>query len=161
MKKNFKASDYLNESSNIVLRDAIEFWEEDRCASGASDIYLLEDPEDFKLFIDCYDIPTAIECYEKSIFWFGGTNYPKPYMTTAKDLIKILDDEYDFDYVKKLLECGYAQALARFFNLNALYTAIYSHEYMIKINSTMSIEELIEILDKVIDNFNYTIIKSN
>ena len=99
MNNNFNLKIYLKSGSDKAMAELIEWWEVDRCAEGAEDVFDLKDKKDFIYFVDKYDIKTAIELANHYDYVLDGSNFNKPQPLTSNALRDFVFGEYDLEYM--------------------------------------------------------------
>lgn len=94
LKLNFK------ELSDKNVVDLINLWEDDRGADGHENVYDLQNIDDFMAYVKQYSLDRTIKCYNKSRYWFGGTNFNE----TLVSVIPMTQAVWILNEVKTLIE---------------------------------------------------------
>lgn len=116
----FKLSNYLKSVSDKAMAALIEWWEVDRCAEGAEDVFDLKDKKDFIYFVEKYDIKTAIELANHYDYVLDGCNFKEPNPMTSEALRNFVFSEYDFEYMMHIVkEVGRWSGLKDYLNVPA------------------------------------------
>lgn len=120
MNNNFSIKNYLKSCSDKAMATLIEWWEVDRCAEGAEDVFDLKDKKDFIYFVDKYDIKIAIELANHYDYVIDGSNFNKPQPLTSEALRDFVFGEYDFEYMIHIVkEVGSWKGLEEYLDVPA------------------------------------------
>lgn len=149
----FRATNYLKSNLTSVLAEIIDFWEEDRGAhiSNAEAVYDLRKTKDFKYILEKYGVEKAIHTYSKAQFVIDGENFNEPHILKYDDMLNMIDDVYDIEYMRILYESENNAIIKLFdewFDMQSV-VLYWKTNYTIKMQTTHEIlQKVVEVLDK-------------
>ncbi len=149
----FRATDYLKSNLTSVLAEIIDFWEEDRGAhiSNAEAVYDLRKTKDFKYILEKYGVEKAIHTYSKAQFVIDGENFTEPFILKYDNMLNIIDDAYDIEYMRMLYESennAIVKLFDEWFDMHSV-VAHWKTNYTIQMQTTHNVlEEVVKVLDK-------------
>lgn len=92
--------------SNEIIVKMINYWETDRGADGSENLFYLSDIDDFAMVAKMYGLDYTIILYQKHNFCFGGANYKTPVGYDKENLMDMVVDTYDIQFVKEMIING-------------------------------------------------------
>lgn len=149
----FRATNYLKSNLTSVLAEIIDFWEEDRGAhiSNAEAVYDLRKTKDFKYILEKYGVEKAIHTYSKAQFVIDGENFNEPRILKYDNMLNMIDDIYDIEYMRILYESennAIVKLFDEWFDMDSI-VLYWKTNYTIKMQTTHNVlEEVVKVLDK-------------
>lgn len=119
--KRFNILEYLKNGCDDYLAHIIQLWEKERCAEAEESVFFLSDKKDFTYFIEKYGVKEANRLYNHYDYVMDGTNFTNPKPLTRDDMQQFIADEFDEDYVKKLIDNGDIAAFEDYFNIGGIF----------------------------------------
>jgi len=149
----FRATNYLKSNLTSVLAEIIDFWEEDRGAHvcNAEAVFDLKKTKDFKYILIKYGVEKAIHTYSKAQYVIDGENFTEPHILNYDNMLNMIDDVYDIEYMKILYESennAIVKLLNEWFDMDSI-VLYWKTNYTIKMQTTHNVlEEVVKVLDK-------------
>lgn len=120
----FVATNFMRTSDLKALAFVINDWEDWRCALSEEAVYNLDHNDDLMYFIEKYGATKAVEYYNKSRFWLDGNAFKEPHLLNFDRMVAIINDVYDEEHFKELIENGYEELYDKWFYMDKVKNAI-------------------------------------
>lgn len=120
----FVATNFMTTFDLKTLASVINAWEDWRCALSEEAVYNLDNNNDLMYFIKKYGATKAVKYYNKSRFWLDGNAFKEPHLLTFDRMMDIINDVYDVEHFKELIENGWEELYDKWFYMDKVKKAI-------------------------------------
>lgn len=117
--RNYVKSNIIGEPiQNTMIEKLINYWENDRCADGYENLFNLTNIDEFTMVAKIYGLDNTICLYQKHNLCFGGANYKNPVGYDSEELMDMIDDIYDIQFVKEMILNGNIWLFKEYLNVS-------------------------------------------